>query len=40
LLERDDAGWAGTLLDPDGKSISRCRLDGDRKEIACSVQNP
>lgn len=35
LLERDDAGWAGTLMDPDGTPISRCRLNGERKEIAC-----
>jgi hypothetical protein len=40
LLERDDAGWAGTVLDPDGTSLRRCRLDGDRKEIACSVHRP
>ncbi len=35
LLERDDAGWAGTLMDPDGAPISRCRLNGERKQIAC-----
>ncbi|MCM8620691.1 MAG: metallophosphoesterase [Candidatus Accumulibacter sp.] len=36
LLELDDSGWVGTLLDADGKTISRCRLNGERKEIACS----
>jgi hypothetical protein len=40
LLERDDAGWAGTLLDPDGQPISRCRLHGERKEIACRFPSP
>jgi hypothetical protein len=36
LLELDDSGWGGTLLDADGKTISHCRLNGERKEIACS----
>ena len=36
VLESDDAGWSGTLRDPDGASISRCRLHGARKAIDCS----
>ena len=35
LLEREDAGWAGTLLDADGRTLGNCRVQGDRKEIAC-----
>ena len=37
LLERDAAGWAGTVMDPDGTPITRCRLDGRSKEIACDL---
>ncbi|MEF8767622.1 MAG: metallophosphoesterase [Candidatus Accumulibacter phosphatis] len=40
LLELDDSGWGGTLLDADGKTISHCRLNGERKEIACSYPGP
>ncbi|MBL8408241.1 MAG: metallophosphoesterase [Candidatus Accumulibacter sp.] len=40
LLELDDSGWVGTLLDADGKTISHCRLNGERKEIACSFPGP
>lgn len=38
LLERDanDRRWSGTLLDPDGVTLSDCRLNGERKEILCS----
>ncbi len=36
LLEQDAEGWAGTVLDADGKTISRCRLSGGNKELACS----
>lgn len=36
LLERDIEGWAGTVLDVDGKTISRCRLSGGNKELACT----
>lgn len=36
LLERDAEGWAGTVLDVDGQPLSRCRLSGGKKEMACS----
>lgn len=36
VLERGGEGWSGTLLDPDGRTISRCHLTGERKEVACS----
>lgn len=35
LLERDAEGWAGTVLDVDGQPLSRCRLSGGVKEVAC-----
>jgi len=35
LLERDAEGWGGTVLDPDGLPITRCRLSGGSKELAC-----
>jgi len=36
LLERDAEGWAGTVLDVDGRPLSHCRLSGGKKELACS----
>lgn len=36
LLENTGAGWLGTLVDPDGASLSRCRLDEQGKAIVCS----
>ena len=35
LLERDDTGWAATLLDSAGLPLSHCRLNGGQKELAC-----
>jgi hypothetical protein len=40
LLERDAEGWAGTVLDVDGHPLSRCRLSGGKKEVACSFPGP
>lgn len=36
LLERDDQGWQGTVLDSEARPLSRCRLSGGRKEMACT----
>ncbi len=36
LLEREDDGWRGTVLDSGGLPLSRCRLSGGNKELACS----
>jgi hypothetical protein len=36
LLERDGDGWTGTVLDPDGGTITRCRIGAIGKEIACA----
>lgn len=36
VLERDAEGWAGRVLDTQGGLISRCRLSGGGKEMACS----
>lgn len=36
LLERIGESWTGTLMDPDGTPISRCRLNGEEKEVACT----
>ncbi|MEF8727546.1 MAG: metallophosphoesterase [Accumulibacter sp.] len=35
LLEREDQAWRGTLLDADGMTLSRCRLDGAERRIDC-----
>jgi hypothetical protein len=39
LLERDDDGWAATLIDADGKTISRCR-SRRTQGVACSFPGP
>lgn len=36
LLERDAEGWAGSVMDTRGRTFSRCRLSGGRKEMACT----
>ena len=36
LLERDDTGWAATVLDKEGLPLSHCRLSGGKKELACT----
>jgi len=36
VLDRDERGWAGRLLDADGGLVTRCRIDDARKEIACA----
>lgn len=36
LLERATDGWDGTLIDADGRAISRCRLDGTGRQVDCS----
>jgi len=40
LLERAGDGWDGTLIDADGRAISRCRLDGDGRQIDCGFPAP
>ena len=35
LLERDSNGWAGTVMDADGRTLSRCRLNGKDKQFEC-----
>lgn len=36
ILDRQADGWAGALLDPDGRQIASCRLHDERKEMACA----
>ena len=36
LLEHANDGWEGTLIDADGRTISRCRLDGAGRQVDCS----
>lgn len=36
VLDRDESGWAGRLLDADGRLVTRCRINDARKEIACA----
>ncbi len=40
LLERADQVWRGTLLDADGRTISRCQLDGAERRIDCGFPAP
>lgn len=40
LLERDERGWAGSVMDVDGVPISRCRLDDGVKTMACAFPEP
>lgn len=35
LLDRKGDGWDARVIDPDGATIVRCRLDDGRKELAC-----
>lgn len=35
LLERDGQAWRAALLDPDGATITHCRMNGARKQIDC-----
>lgn len=34
-LDRAGAGWDAEIVDPDGRTIVRCRLEDGRKELAC-----
>lgn len=40
LLERDERGWAGSVMDIDGATITRCRLDDGSKTMACAFPEP
>ncbi len=35
LLEGDQDGWAGTVINPDGEALSHCRLSGRQKALSC-----
>lgn len=39
LLERDGEGWNGTVLDPDGRAITRCTLPPGGREFNCAYPN-
>jgi len=36
LLDRAGAGWDGQLIDPDGRTITRCRLEDGKKMMSCA----
>jgi hypothetical protein len=35
VLDRAGAGWDARVVDPEGRTITRCRIDDGRKELVC-----